>query len=226
VRPLRAAALLVLVVPTTGCCGLFHLFGCADRRPLVPIRDASPDQALATLQAAIAFSDQKVIYEALSPSFKKATGIPDGVAFSLAWDKLLAEHPYVPAVGDAVVVESQRLPVEYAPDGDGGSKPIQRHRFVLDAHGHKLELVFEAISYWEIGRYPESEEEKQSIGGRDIEILSDYTGRLEDTTQADPDKGRILVDVESFSALGTSMKNLAYVHTGWAWKVSRLAGMQ
>lgn len=220
--PLRAAVLLVLVVPTTGCCGLFHLFGCADRRPLVPIVDASPDQALATLQAAIAFSDQKVIYEALSPRFKRATGIPDGVAFSLAWDKLLAEHPYVPAVGDAEVVESKQLPVEHELDDEGRSTPLRRHRFVLDAHGHKIEIVFEAISYWEIGRYPDPDEDL----GKDIEILSDYTGRLASTTKADADRGRILVDVESDLVWGTNMTNLAYIRTGWAWKVSGLRGIQ
>lgn len=151
-RPLLAL-LFAPVLATPGCCSLARLFCGPDKSPWVPVAYDTPAQTLATFLEAIRRDNAREVYFCLSRSYLESLGLPSGVGFTVAWERLCAEIPHLHLAGylpvPAQPVAQQDQGVTYELDLDG--TPLR----VYLARQNYLEVRYRTVDGMprDVGRY-------------------------------------------------------------------------
>lgn len=199
-RTLRSLVLLLALLPLEACCLLCG----TSKEPLVPLSYDSPEDCLESLLAAIRHSDSQRIYESLSEDFKRRKGF-DAVGLHIAWERMIAEEPYLQVAGLAKVLATEK-PGRY------------RRIYLMGIYGQRFEILIRAYPYWDVGIFDPSagggNSDIAEIGGgwpSPRELQTEILVRLEE--------GRLDMSIQDEDLLDYEKDDIAYVHLGRTWKV-------
>lgn len=206
-RPWSARlALLLSVLPASGCCSLARLFCGPDRTPWISVDYSTPARAARTLLEALRRDEPEVVYLSLSQAYARRLGV-DAMSARLAWPRIREANPGLHVAGYAEVPTPTRL----GPD---------RARVEIDVAGTRVVLDLVREAQWRV-RY----ERPGTSPGEPGAALPSFLGRLELTADPAEQRSRLQlapfdVEHEGFDAL--TSEQIEFVGLERQWKIDDL----
>ncbi len=201
--PLRWLLGLLCCLPAAGCCSIAQamtaLFCGPSKTPWLRVSYRTPGAALLTFQKAVARDDVGVIYNSISPDWKRRDGFGRFEAEKV-WKILKQKYPGIHTVGLAKIVQT----------------PIQEPTLVehiLEVAFHQFRVRLKRYEYWRVVVPGPDPEEPIPKGA----FLSSFSQNLRITHQSET--STVDVHIPGIEAEELIAEDILEVTLGREWKV-------